>query len=63
MSDLSSVRRGSMTAELRDRGYAVVVFTPGELEEVGADARSLEDYLVARGNEWLAERAEENSNG
>ena len=53
----ASVLANCLTEELRDRGYAVVIFGPNELGN--QDAESLENELVQTGNERIDMTARE----
>jgi hypothetical protein len=44
---------------LRNRGFAVCVFTPGELQSGKCSRRVMEDFLAQEGNELLAMEREE----
>lgn len=50
--------------EMRDEGYLVVAWTPGELRGLDAeDYQEMEDRLVERGNDMIDQFLRENGNG
>ncbi|HFL7937794.1 TPA: hypothetical protein ACG5DM_000793 [Pseudomonas putida] len=59
-SSLMSATQKQAIAELRDRGFAVVVFSPEELGCVSRDR--LESRLVADGNEHIEDITELENN-
>lgn len=58
-SQMSATQR-QVIAELRDKGFAVVIFTPDELGCVSRDR--LESRLVADGNEHIEDITELENN-
>lgn len=42
--------------ELQNKGYAIVIFSPEELQ--GIDAITLEEYLISNGNDFINDNAE-----
>jgi hypothetical protein len=49
----------SIVRQLRQQGFAVVVFTPKEVGD--ADSSALEDLMVERGNNFLDNFSQEKS--
>jgi len=53
MSDITSEQVTAFMEKLHDAGYAVVVWTPEEVDRSSVSVKHIEDCLISYGNEYF----------